>query len=88
MGRESGVVDVARNCERISNWRHWPKQDTICCGEIEENEDEEKPFTLTNRKLLETFEVSFLREGWRPDYTKVEESVWQKKKEVISLGYF
>ena len=32
-------------------------------GDTEEDEDKEKPFNLTNRRLLETFEESLLREG-------------------------
>lgn len=35
----------------------------ICYGDTEGDENKEKPFNLTNRRLLETFEESLLREG-------------------------
>lgn len=35
----------------------------VCYGDTEGDENKEKLFNLTNRRLLETFEESFLREG-------------------------
>lgn len=52
----------------------------ICYRDTEGDENKEKLFNLTNRRLLETFEESLLREGWRPHYTWFKKVYEGKKK--------
>lgn len=41
--------------------KNWSKEDAICYGDTEGDENKEKPFNLTNRRLLETLRKVFER---------------------------
>ena len=80
-GCESWTVKKAE-CWRIDAFELWcwRKLLRVPWTARRGDENKEKLFNLTNRRLLETFEESFLTEGWRPHYTWFKKVYEGKKK--------